>query len=120
MKKLHLVMAALVMTPMLTAAACQPTPTSPAEIAPNSVLDEQAVIAVQLAYKTWRLAVESGVQTGLIKGARATQVRELDARLYAALQATESAYEARNAASFEAAVVEFHKIHASANQALGG
>lgn len=115
MRKL-LMAVALAVAPLT---ACQTVPTSPAEIAADAIIDEQTVIGAQLTYKSWRLGLEAAVQAGLVKGDAARRARELDLKFYTALQATERAYEARNATSFAAAITEFHKIHDLTNQVLG-
>jgi uncharacterized protein YceK len=85
------------------AAGLPPTPQAAADA---TVLDEQAAIDLELAYKALRLAVETGVDAGLIKGARATQAAALDNKAFAALRVARSAYRAGNATGYLAALAE--------------
>lgn len=86
--------------------ACTTVPAGPGAVAETTVLDEQVAVSVELAYKAARLALETGVDAGLIKGTRATQVAELDNRAYIAVTAVRSAYRAGNAAAYTTAAVE--------------
>ena len=83
-------------------------PTSPADVAETTVLDERAATAAELAYKAARLAGEMAVDAGLIEGERATQVAALDNKAFAALGRVRTAYRAGNAASYTAALEEFN------------
>jgi hypothetical protein len=75
-------------------------PASPAAVANTTVLDEQAALGVELAYKAARTAVEVGVDAGLIKGARATQFAALDNKAYKAVTTARRAYQAGNATDY--------------------
>lgn len=81
-------------------------PQAPVEAADSTVLDEQAALAVELAYKAARLAVETGVDAGAIRGEQATRFAELDNQAFAAVQAARRAYRAGNAVSYGAALAE--------------
>jgi hypothetical protein len=81
-------------------------PSAPAVVAEQTVLDEQGALAVELAYKAVRLAVETGVDAELIKGQRAAQIAELDNKAYAAVLVARRAYRAGNATSYGAALAE--------------
>lgn len=88
--------------------ACTPfntIPPAPGAVANKTVLDEQGALAAELAYKAARVAIETGVDAGLIRGATAAKVATLDAKAYAALGVVRKAYEAGNAASYNAAIV---------------
>lgn len=78
----------------------------PATAADRTVLDEKAMTGVELAYKAARIAVETGVDAGLIKGAAAARFAALDSQAYRALGAVRAAYRAGNAASYRAALTE--------------
>ena len=68
--------------------ACAPIntiPPSPASVADKAVLDEQGALAAELAYKAARIAIETGVDAGFIRGATAARFAALDAKAYAAL-----------------------------------
>ena len=78
-------------------------PTAPVEYANRTAADEQAAVAVENGYKAFRLAVELGVDTGVIKGARATMVRKADQCAYTALLVFRQAYKTANAADLLAA-----------------
>jgi hypothetical protein len=93
----------------LALAACTTTgvpaiPDNPAAVADSTVKDEQAQLAVELAYKAARLAVEAGVDAGVIRGERATQFAALDRKAYAAVQASRTAYRTANATSYSGAI----------------
>lgn len=101
----------------LTGCATVPTPSSLAE---QTKIDEQSINTLELAYKTWRLAVETGINAGQIKGQLAGRVAQLDNQLYQALVAAETAYKGANAASYDAAVANFNVALTSAYSAVGG
>lgn len=86
---------------------------APVEAANRTVLDEQAITGVELAYKAARLLVETGTDAGLIKGPAATRAAELDNQAFAALAVARAAYRTGNAESYRAAV-------AQAEQAVAG
>ncbi|WP_257554156.1 hypothetical protein [Sphingobium sp. CFD-2] len=79
-------------------------PASPTTVANSTTLDEQGVLAAELAYKAARVAVETGVDAGLIKGPTAAKVAQLDRRAFAALGVVRKAYAAGNAASYASAL----------------
>lgn len=79
-------------------------PAAPVEVADKTVLDERAAFGVELAYEAFRSAVELGVDAGLIKGARATALANLDSRAYQALLVARAAYDAGNAESYSSAL----------------
>lgn len=80
-------------------------PSSPAAICDKSTLDESGGQLVELGYRLFRTAGELGVDTGAIKGARATQVRVLDNKLFDATVAVQTAYKTCNAGDYAAAIV---------------
>lgn len=75
----------------------------PSVYANKTILDEKVGIAVELAYKAWRVAFELGLDSGVIHGAKATALAAIDNKAYAATIATQSAYRASNATSYRAA-----------------
>lgn len=79
---------------------------APAIIANRTVLDEHALTALELAYKAERLALETAVDAGLLKGGNATTASTLDNRAYGALSAARAAYSAGNAATYSAALTQ--------------
>lgn len=79
-------------------------PASPAAVANSTVLDEQGALAAELAYKAARVAVETGVDAGFIKGATAANVAKIDQRAFAALGVVRKAYAAGNATSYASAL----------------
>jgi hypothetical protein len=110
--------------PLVPLAACSTMPTdistTPVSYADKVRIDEQGIITAELAYKTWRIAVETGVNAGTIKGGTATKLAELDNRIYLALQTVEAAYSAGNADSIEHAVGQFNIALTTGYTALGG
>lgn len=93
-------------------------PPAPAEVADRTVVDEQGAIAVELAYKAFRTAVEAATDAGWIAGDKATQVAALDRRAYSATLAVRAAYSAGNATSYALAIEAANKALAEANAAL--
>lgn len=90
---------------MAVVAACAPglvssTLPAPVEYANRTAMDEQAALGVELGYKAFREVLELGVQTGVIKGARATAAAAADRRAYAALLVVREAYKTANAGDF--------------------
>lgn len=95
-------------------------PTTPSAIADTTKVDEQVVVTAHLGYKAWRLAVETGVNSGLIKGQLAAHVADLDNQLYTALQAVDAAYATGNASNVAAAVTSFNTALTVGYSAIGG
>ncbi|WP_375194631.1 hypothetical protein [Sphingobium sp.] len=79
-------------------------PPAPGAVADKTTLDEQGALAAELAYKAARIAIETGVDAGLIRGATAAKIATLDAKAYAALGIVRKAYAAGNAASYASAL----------------
>jgi hypothetical protein len=113
-----LIIAALALA--IPASACTAIPTSPAAVAGTTTVDEKTAITFELAYKTWRVAVETGINAGQIKGPLATKIAGLDNQLYSALQAVEAAYAGANSADILTAVNNFNTAYANAYAAIGG
>ena len=104
----------------LPLASCATLPASPASVAESTVLDEQAAIGVELAYKAMRVALETATDAGLLRGERAAQAAALDNRAYAAVQATRAAYRAGNASGYLAVASEARAAIAAALSAIKG
>lgn len=108
---------------VLPLAACDTLNTgqvpAPSSVANASKLDEQAAVTAHLGYKAFRIAVETGIGAGLIKGELAGRIATVDNQLYSALQAVDAAYATGNAASFDAALRNFNSTLALANSATG-
>lgn len=81
-------------------------PTSPVVVADKTILDEKVGIAVETAYKAFRLAVELAVDSGVLKGDKAAKIAAIDNRAYAFTLATQRAYNAGNSASYISASTE--------------
>lgn len=106
----------------LPLAACTTVPTTlptPSTVSNKTVLDEQAGITVNLAYKAWRVLVEAGVKSGQIKGQLAGRIADIDNQLYSAVQAVDAAYAAGNSADYAAAITHFNDVLARGHAALG-
>ena len=84
--------------------------TPPSDFADKTTLDEQGMLACENFYKAARIAVETGVDAGLIKGETAAKVAVLDNQAYAALGAVRSAYRAGNAQSYKNALREAQAV----------
>jgi hypothetical protein len=81
-------------------------PPSPAAAADQTTLDERGAIAVEIAYQAAARAVEALTDAGLIEGAAATRVAEVDRKAFAAVQAARTAYDAGNSASYAEALAK--------------
>ena len=79
---------------------------APVTVADKTTLDERAMLAIELAYKAARIAVETGVDAGLIRGATATSFAALDNQAFLALATVRSAYRTGNASSYRTALSE--------------
>lgn len=93
---------------------------APATYAQLTKADEEAAITAELGYKAFRIAVETGVKAGFIKGENALTISELDDKLYLALTILEQAYKTGNATQFTAARSDFNALLTTANANLGG
>lgn len=100
MKKIFLGLALICAAPLASCANL----TSPVASANQTKLDEQAAIGVNLAYKAFRLAAETGIEAGFIKGDVAAKVASADNRAFAAVQAVDAAYRAGNSTDYASAV----------------
>jgi hypothetical protein len=118
MKKLLLLCAA-VRSPAYSVCQSPTIPTSPGQVANSTKLDEQAAVTAHLAYKSWRLAVETSVNAGLIKGQLAAHVAQLDNQLYSALQAVDAAYASGNATNYARSSRGFNTASLSATPQSG-
>lgn len=96
----------------LACAACTPTaltadleriPPSPSAAADATAIDEQAGIAVEIAYQASAQAVLLASRSGLLNGERATRAAALDRQAYAAVEAVRTAYDAGNATTYREA-----------------
>ena len=81
-------------------------PAAPAAVANTTVLDEQAALGVELAYKAERIALETAVDAGRLTGARATQAATLDDKAFAAVKVARRAYLAGNATDYATAIAQ--------------
>lgn len=92
----------------------------PATTANQTVLDEQATIGVELAYKAARIAMETAVDAGLLTGERAARAAEIDNAAYAAVTGVRAAYRAGNAANYGVALGEARAAVSSMLTAIKG
>jgi len=121
MKKLLIIsLACACMLPLSACVTDKVPSTAPVTYANKTAADEQLAVGAELAYKSWRLAVETGVQSGLIKGQVAGKVAALDKQLYSALSVVESAYETGNSASIVAAAANFNGVLATSYATING
>lgn len=100
MKKIILAACLAGMAFTLSACSLVGIPDSPRQAADQTMLDEQALTGIELAYKAARLAVETGVDAGLVKGQNAARFAELDDKAYTAVKAARAAYAAGNASGY--------------------
>lgn len=111
MKKLILV----AMASMSLASCGLPTlitgvPPAPVAVANQTILDEKVGIAVETAYKAWRLAVELAVDTNLLKGEKAARVAEIDQKMFEATLLVQAAYKVGNANQYASAAREANDL----------
>lgn len=120
MKRLRIMAMAAITSLMLAGCAVAtppggipPEPVSilpaPSTVADRTVLDEQGLRGLELGYKLARLAGEALVDAGLIRGETAATIARVDSRVFAALGVARSAYDAGNADSYGAALIEAQK-----------
>jgi hypothetical protein len=83
--------------------ATSPPLPPPAAVTNGTTLDEKLALGVEATYQAARTIVEAGVDSGVIHGATAAKVAQLDNDAYRAVLATRAAYDAGNAASYAAA-----------------
>lgn len=83
---------------------------APATVADKTVLDEQAALGIELAYKAARLAGETAVDAGLLKGAAASKAAALDNKAFLAVATVRQAYRTGNAASYREALVSARTV----------
>lgn len=79
---------------------------APVTYANRTAADEKALYAMEAFYKATRIAVETGVDAGLIKGATAARVAEYDNKAYLALATLRGAYRTANASTYVSALSE--------------
>lgn len=99
-------MACFVVIPLTGVTACTALQLGgPANVASSTTADERAALAIELAYKAARTAVELAVDNGLISTPEQKKVwRERNRRAYAAVQKVEAGYTAANGAEASAAI----------------
>lgn len=85
-------------------ASCETFPAGPSEVANQTILDERAALAVELAYRAAGTALETAVDAGAITGTNAATAARLENRAYAAVLAVRAAYDTGNASTYAEAV----------------
>lgn len=90
-------------------AACQPI-SSPATYANTTTIDERAGIEAETAYSAFALAANLAVNSGLVHGTTATNLANLDNKLYSLIQLERTAYKAGNAADYNSAVAQINTL----------
>lgn len=121
MRKLFAALALAVALPAL--AGCSTfgnLPTSPSAAADQTLLDERGAIAVESAYQAAGLALESAVDAGVLTGTNAANAAALERRAYNAVLAVRAAYDAGNAADYQAALTTAREAVAAALLAVNG
>lgn len=113
MRRILLVAAALSLSSCATVTPALNT--SPVAYAQRTAVDEQVAVGVELGYKAFRTALELGVDTGALKGARAAAAASADQRAYTAVQVFRQAYKTANASDLLAAS---RSAHIAIEQAL--
>lgn len=116
---------------MLTACAhdqAAPHPASPAPIATSgpaviadrTVIDEKAMIGLELTHKALRLGLKKLTDAGKIKGGQALLAAQLNQRAFYAIEALHDAYAAGNARSYWEAVDRAKEAIATARDVVEG
>lgn len=106
MRRLLLAIAALFMVP-LTACATLGIPSSPSVLADGTKMDEQAGIALNLAYTAAAKGAALAIRTGIVSDpATIKRIGELNRFAFAKLTALNAAYNAGNASSYLVALSE--------------
>lgn len=101
------ILCAVALAAALMTSACNiAPPATPSTVANKTVLDEQIAVTAELAYKAARLAAETAVDAGLIRGTRADVVRVANVRAKSATDAVRNAYAAGNALNYSLAAAE--------------
>lgn len=78
----------------------------PVTVADRTSLDERGLLALELAYKAARIAVEISVDTKVVWGATAARVADYDQQAFLALSVARGAYRTGNASSYRTALDE--------------
>lgn len=78
----------------------------PSTVADRTILDEKVGISVELAYKAWRVALETALDAKLVPASKAAQLAALDKKAYDATLIVQGAYATGNATSYRAAADE--------------
>ena len=88
----------------VSTAGCTQWYAGPGAVAGASVLDERVALDVELTYKAARMAMETAVDAGLLKGEDARKASELNRKAYAAVLAVRAAYRAGNSQTYAEAL----------------
>lgn len=123
-------MKALIIAAALALSACAPLAALggvaslpvPSKLADRTKLDEQAALAVELAYKTARTLAELAVDAGAVKPGTplARRIAVADVQAYAAVVAVRSAYDAGNADAYDAAATQAREAIDAYRRAVKG
>lgn len=107
MNNIRLALASLLLLALAPGCATTGSLPSPQSVAQTSRIDEQAALAVTLAYTAAARAALVSIEAGIVTD-RATIARigELNERAHAAVRAVDHAYRAGNAASLALALSE--------------
>ncbi len=92
----------------------------PAAIADTTVLDEQAGVGVELAYKGFRLVAEAAVDSGQVTGSNAAKLQAFDLKAKAAVDTVRLAFEAGNSNSYTDAVAKAYAAIAGGHSIIDG
>lgn len=84
--------------------SCETVPTGPRDVADQTILDERAALAVELAYRAAGTALEIAVDAGALTGENAAAAARLENRAYTAVLAVRAAYDTGNASTYAEAV----------------
>ena len=102
---LSIFLACALLFPLASCSHLDPSgaPRAPVDVSEGTKIDEQAALTITLAYTGAARAAALAIETGLVDDpTTVARVGEIDRRAYAAVQATEAAYRAGNAASYAA------------------
>ncbi len=107
-------------SPLLCLTGCQTPstaiPSSPGQIASQTVLDEKGAIALTVGYTAASRAAALAIRVGVVTDStKIAKIGELDRKAFALVQAVHAAYESANAASYTDA---FNKAQAAIAELL--
>lgn len=90
----------------LAMAACATLPSSPVALANRTTADERIATPAELAYKSWRLAVDIAIDSKKLTpgSSKAIKIADIDNQLYTAVQLVRATYNVPNSSDYKQAI----------------